>query len=105
MHEDVVRPLQCYRIEPSHVKLEKRIGEGAFGEVWVSSFRGNVVAVKRMKSHAITKREARKFREEALLSEFCGVKWLQAAVFQFLTSPRPSRWLVGMNAPQWHACN
>ena len=70
MQEDVIRPLQAYRIDPSHVKLEKRIGEGAFGEVWVSSFRGTKVAVKRMKSHAVTKEEAKKFREEALLSEF-----------------------------------
>ena len=69
MHEDAIRPLQVYRIDPSHVKLEKRIGEGAFGEVWVSSFRGTKVAVKRMKSHKVTEREAAKFREEALLSE------------------------------------
>ena len=60
---------------------------------WVSSFQGNVVAVKRIKSHTVAKREARKFREEALLSELRAVKWLQTAVFQFLTSPRPSRWL------------
>ena len=39
------------QINPAHVKLEKRIGQGAFGEVWIATFRGSDVAVKRLLSH------------------------------------------------------
>ena len=61
-------PLEAYRVEHSHLRLEKMIGEGAVGEVWKGTYRKqNLVAVKKILwgtdfSNALTC-----FRAEALI--------------------------------------
>jgi len=59
--------LRAYEVDGNEIKLERRIGAGAFGEVWEASYRDKAVAVKRLLASIVDEKHAKKFREEALL--------------------------------------
>ena len=62
-----VKPLLHHRLELSdlHVTSNKPLASGAFGEVWLGSYGGKLVAIKRMKSQDA--RMVQKFIDEIVL--------------------------------------
>uniref|UniRef100_A0A0G4H597 Protein kinase domain-containing protein n=1 Tax=Chromera velia CCMP2878 TaxID=1169474 RepID=A0A0G4H597_9ALVE len=62
------------RISSKEIEMLKPIGEGAYGKVWAATFRGALVAVKRMRVHRV---------DDRLLKDFLG----ELALMRFLRHP------------------
>ncbi|GAT98862.1 hypothetical protein CL6EHI_123290 [Entamoeba histolytica] len=59
------------RLDPDEIKEEKKIGEGSFGIVYVGEFRGNKVAIKKMKQVEESEDKKKEFEKEvAMLDKF-----------------------------------
>ncbi|EDS88975.1 serine threonine kinase putative [Entamoeba histolytica] len=59
------------RLDPDEIKEEKKIGEGTFGIVYVGEFRGNKVAIKKMKQVEESEDKKQEFEKEvAMLDKF-----------------------------------
>ena len=58
--------LQQLLVNPGEIKLEKKVGSGAFGEVYQATFLGQAVAVKTL--HTINRDTVAAFRGEILLT-------------------------------------
>ncbi|BFU23676.1 protein kinase domain containing protein [Entamoeba histolytica] len=59
------------RLDPDEIKEEKKIGEGTFGIVYVGEFRGNKVAIKKMKQIEKSEDKKKEFEKEvAMLDKF-----------------------------------
>ncbi|ELP90569.1 protein serine/threonine kinase, putative [Entamoeba invadens IP1] len=62
------------RLDPNELEEEKQIGEGSFGVVFIGTFRGNKVAIKKLKqteSHVILESEIDEFEKEVqMLDKF-----------------------------------
>ncbi|GAT99211.1 hypothetical protein CL6EHI_001630 [Entamoeba histolytica] len=59
------------RLDPDEIKEEKKIGEGSFGVVYVGEFRGNKVAIKKMKQVEENEDKKKEFEKEvAMLDKF-----------------------------------
>ena len=57
------------QIEFAEINLGKRIGKGGFGDVYFASWKGNVVAVKRLRTQSVPKDRLREFTDEVF--KFC----------------------------------
>ncbi|EDR27922.1 protein serine/threonine kinase, putative [Entamoeba dispar SAW760] len=53
------------RLDPDEIKEEKKIGEGSFGIVYIGEFRGNQVAIKKMKHLGDSK--MKEFEKEVMM--------------------------------------
>ncbi|EAL46950.1 protein kinase, putative [Entamoeba histolytica HM-1:IMSS] len=59
------------RLDPDEIKEEKKIGEGSFGVVYVGEFRGNKVAIKKIKQVEENEDKKKEFEKEvAMLDKF-----------------------------------
>ncbi|GAB1225967.1 hypothetical protein ENUP19_0270G0001 [Entamoeba nuttalli] len=59
------------RLDPDEIKEEKKIGEGTFGIVYVGEFRGNKVAIKKMKQIDESEDKKKEFEKEvSMLDKF-----------------------------------
>ncbi|GAB1227632.1 hypothetical protein ENUP19_0347G0012 [Entamoeba nuttalli] len=59
------------RLDPDEIKEEKKIGEGSFGIVYVGEFRGNKVAIKKMKQIEENEDKKKEFEKEvSMLDKF-----------------------------------
>ncbi|BFU25509.1 serine/threonine kinase, putative [Entamoeba histolytica] len=59
------------QLDPDEIKEEKKIGEGIFGIVYVGEFRGNKVAIKKMKQVEESEDKKKEFEKEvAMLDKF-----------------------------------
>ncbi|ELP92950.1 protein serine/threonine kinase, putative [Entamoeba invadens IP1] len=59
------------RLDPDELVAEKKLGEGSFGIVYKGNFRGNVVAIKKMKEFKEIDNEMDEFiKEVAMLDKF-----------------------------------
>ncbi|GAB1228268.1 hypothetical protein ENUP19_0389G0001 [Entamoeba nuttalli] len=59
------------RLDPDEIKEEKKIGEGSFGIVYVGEFRGNKVAIKKMKQIEENEDKLKEFEKEvSMLDKF-----------------------------------
>ncbi|GAB1223499.1 hypothetical protein ENUP19_0149G0037 [Entamoeba nuttalli] len=59
------------RLDPDEIKEEKKIGEGSFGIVYVGEFRGNKVAIKKMKQIDESEDKKKEFEKEvSMLDKF-----------------------------------
>ncbi len=59
--------LEPYSVPRDHVRLKIKVGEGAFGEVWLGRCRDQDVAVKRLLGDHVNKHTTRAFRNECNL--------------------------------------
>ncbi|ELP89040.1 protein serine/threonine kinase, putative [Entamoeba invadens IP1] len=57
------------RLDPNEIQEEKKLGEGGFGIVFLGHYRGNTVAVKRMKQSDGTKEAYNEFQLEVIMLE------------------------------------
>lgn len=73
--------------------MERQIGKGAFGEVWVAAYRGAPCAVKRMRKERVNTAELKVFRNEIMLMQrfrhpnivqFFGACWEPPHIFMVL---------------------
>ncbi|EKE39900.1 tyrosine kinase, putative [Entamoeba nuttalli P19] len=55
------------RLDPDELKEEKKIGEGSFGIVYVGEFRGNKVAIKKMKESDKQQSSLDEFEKEVVM--------------------------------------
>ena len=60
-------PLEPYKVSHSHITFDRRIGEGAVGEVWLGSLRGLRVAIKKFTSGTEFESALDTFSKEALV--------------------------------------
>ncbi|CAK4070203.1 unnamed protein product [Aphanomyces euteiches] len=76
--------LEPYRIPFENLKLERVIGQGAYGQVILAQFCGTAVVLKRMHRHKITNAAMKQFTDEILLMsdlrhpnivQFIGASW------------------------------
>jgi len=59
------------RLDPDELIEEKKMGEGSFGIVYKGTFRGNEVAIKKMKEIKQTKESIEEFKKEvSMLDKF-----------------------------------
>ncbi|ETW02643.1 TKL protein kinase [Aphanomyces invadans] len=65
--EDDTELLAMWRIPPNEIVMECRLAEGAFGEVWRGSYRGEAVAVKMLHKHKSSMADIRVFIDEIKL--------------------------------------
>ena len=52
------------KLDPDELNEEKKIGEGTFGIVYKGTFRGNIVAIKKMKQIKQTEESIEEFKKE-----------------------------------------
>ena len=58
-------------LDPEDLTEEKKLGEGSFGIVYKGTFRGNIVAIKKMKEIKQTKESIEEFNKEvSMLDKF-----------------------------------
>ncbi|EDR25091.1 protein serine/threonine kinase, putative [Entamoeba dispar SAW760] len=55
------------RLDPDELKEEKKIGEGSFGIVYIGEFRGNQVAIKKMKQIDKDEDKMKEFEKEVMM--------------------------------------
>ncbi|ELP95362.1 tyrosine kinase, putative, partial [Entamoeba invadens IP1] len=55
------------RLDPNEINEEKKLGEGSFGIVYKGTYRGNVVAIKKMKLNGSDKTKVDEFEKEVLM--------------------------------------
>lgn len=72
--------LSRYEIDFSEIQLDKKIGSGSFGDVYRGTWRGSLVAVKKLQRN-LSQNEESDFLKEALL--MCNLR-PHANVVQFL---------------------
>ncbi|CAK4712217.1 unnamed protein product [Aphanomyces euteiches] len=65
--DDALEMLALWNIPPSEIVLEERLAEGAFGEVWRATYRGENVAVKTLLKHKSSRSDLEIFIEEIKL--------------------------------------
>ncbi|EQC25206.1 hypothetical protein SDRG_16929, partial [Saprolegnia diclina VS20] len=59
--------LDMYRVNVSDISMIKALAQGAFGEVWLGTLQGSMVAVKKLLNHKRDKNELQKFIFEIAL--------------------------------------
>ncbi|ELP83454.1 protein serine/threonine kinase, putative [Entamoeba invadens IP1] len=57
------------RLDPEEINEEKKLGEGSFGVVFKGNFRGNIVAIKKMKVGGKDKKSIEDFENEVSMLE------------------------------------
>ncbi|EDR26015.1 tyrosine protein kinase, putative [Entamoeba dispar SAW760] len=55
------------RLDPDEIKEENKIGEGSFGIVYIGEFRGNQVAIKKMKQIEENENKMKEFEKEVMM--------------------------------------
>ncbi|EDR26651.1 protein serine/threonine kinase, putative [Entamoeba dispar SAW760] len=55
------------RLDPDEIKEEKKIGEGSFGIVYLGTFKGNKVAIKKMKQIEENENKMKEFEKEVMM--------------------------------------
>ena len=56
-----------YSLPSSQLKMEKKLGSGAFGIVYLAKFRGDNVAVKQITSNRVDEENLNRFVDEIVL--------------------------------------
>ncbi|OQR93053.1 kinase, partial [Thraustotheca clavata] len=86
--------LDMYRIPSNEVSMIKALAQGAYGEVWLGQYEGQVVAVKKLLNHKRDRNELQKFIQEiALMSKmdcpyivkFIGATWSRPSDIMLVT--------------------
>ncbi|KAF0697019.1 Aste57867_12293 [Aphanomyces stellatus] len=62
-----MQDLTLFRLDDSNLKLDKKLGSGAFADVWLGTFQDQVVAVKKMHNSKITLDQIQSFIDEIKL--------------------------------------
>ena len=67
----IITTEQSTRLDPDEIQEEKKLGEGSFGIVFLGTFRGKRVAIKKMKSMKNDEKSMREFEKEVqMLDKF-----------------------------------
>ncbi|KDO30753.1 TKL protein kinase [Saprolegnia parasitica CBS 223.65] len=86
--------LDMHRVNVSDISMIKALAQGAFGEVWLGTLQGSMVAVKKLLNHKRDKNELQKFIYEiALMAKieskyivtFIGVAWTRPSDMLLIT--------------------
>ena len=72
--------LEQFHLKHSELTLNQPIGEGSFGTVYAAELRGEKVAVKTVRSTAVSETTLQKFREEIIISKCYSLSGPPAAV-------------------------
>ncbi|EDR22755.1 protein serine/threonine kinase, putative [Entamoeba dispar SAW760] len=64
------------RLDPDEIKEENKIGEGSFGIVYIGEFRGNQVAIKKMKEIEENENKMKEFEKEVRRAK--GISYLHS---------------------------
>ncbi|OQR88498.1 kinase, partial [Thraustotheca clavata] len=107
--------LEMFRIAPKEISMVKSLAQGAYGEVWLGQFEGQMVAVKKLLNHRRNLDELQKFiyeialmskMESAYIVQFIGVAWSRPTdimlVTEFMDAGDLRNFLYSNQVMQWN---